>query len=312
MATRNASDAIRAAYGGQALIEGVMMRSRQKVAVAVRNPQGEIVVYEENLNPAIYRGPLAQLPFLRGLTMLWDSLGIGIRALMWSAEVAMGNKDATFDRPLDPATTALSMSLSVGMVFLSPALASSGFAKLFKVRSNALTTMLESMIRLGIVTGYIWLVGQTREGSRLFAYHGAEHKTVNAIEAGAPLTPESVKQFPLEHPRCGTAFLLTVMMISTIIQMVIGRPKGLKLIASRLILLPIVAGIAYEFIRFASKHLDDPTVRAIIAPNLLMQRLTTREPDLAMISVAIAAMERVLAAESSATEEIELPRPHSA
>jgi uncharacterized protein YqhQ len=157
---------------------------------------------------------------------------------------------------------------------------------------------------LSLVTGYIWLVGQTQEGRRLFAYHGAEHKTVNAVEAGAPLTPESVKQFPLEHPRCGTAFLLTVLIISTLLQLLIGRPKNLVgLLASRLILLPIVAGIAYEFIRFASKHLDDPTIRAIIAPNLLMQRLTTREPDLDMIAVAIAAMERVLAAETQPSDD---------
>ncbi|MEP7285589.1 MAG: DUF1385 domain-containing protein [Chloroflexota bacterium] len=299
-------------YGGQALIEGVMMRNRRKVAVAVRNPQGKIVVYEQNLNPIIYQGPFSNLPFVRGLTMLWDALGIGLRALVWSAEVAAGQDTPAFDRPVDPATAAFSLSMSAGMVFLSPAIASSGLARLLKLENKALATMLEGVLRLGLVTGYIWLVGQTKEGQRLFAYHGAEHKTVNAVEAGAPLTPESVKQFPLEHPRCGTAFLLTVVLISTFIQVIIGRPKFPALLLQRLVLIPVVAGIAYEFIRFASAHMDNPTIRAIIAPNLLMQRLTTREPDLAMISVAIAAMERVLAAEdrTDSASNIELPSLH--
>ncbi len=293
------------AYGGQALIEGVMMRGKHKVAVAVRNPKGELVIYEETLNPTLYRGPISEIPFLRGLTMLWDALGIGLRALMWSAEVAVnapGAQQSPFNRPLDLKMAAVSLSMSAGMVFLSPAVGSSIVGKVLGIQNKALTTILEGMLRLGLVAGYISLVGQTEQGQRLFAYHGAEHKTVNALEAGAPLTPESVKRFPLEHPRCGTAFLLTVLMISTAIQVLIGRPKLPKLILTRIILLPIVAGIAYEVIRFASSNMNDPLVRAIVAPNLLMQRLTTREPDLEMIQVAIAAMERVLAAEEAATE----------
>lgn len=296
-----------ASYGGQALIEGVMMRGRHKVAVAVRNPKGRVVVYEQALNPTIYRGPISQLPFVRGLTMLWDALGIGIRALLWSAEVAMGEDEPPFDRPLDTGTAALSLSMTAGMVFISPALASSGLFRLLGLRSGGLATVLEGLLRLGLVTGYIWLVGQTEQGKRLFAYHGAEHKTVNAVEAGAPLTPESVRRFPLEHPRCGTAFLLTTLMISTLLQVALGRPRFPTLIVQRLVLLPVVAGIAYEFIRFASRNMHDPTVRAIVAPNLLMQRLTTREPDLDMIAVAIAAMERVLASERSGTPDLEVP-----
>jgi uncharacterized protein YqhQ len=298
---QNSVRRIGSSYGGQALIEGVMMRGKEKVAVAVRNPKGQIVVYEERLNPAIYRGLIGELPFLRGLTMLYDSLGIGMRALLWSAEVAAGVDNPAFDRPMDIGTVAVSLSFSAGMVFLSPAIASSGLGRLFRLQNNALTTLLEGVLRLGLVAGYITLIGQTEPGRRLFAYHGAEHKTVNAIEAGAPLTPESVKRFPLEHPRCGTAFLLTVLMISTLFQVFIGRPRFPVLLLTRLLLLPVVAGIAYEFIRFASAHMDDPMVRAIIAPNLLMQRLTTREPDLQMISVAIAAMERVLVSEESPT-----------
>lgn len=297
------------AYGGQAVIEGVMMRGRHKVAVAVRNPKGEIVVYEETLNPTIYRGPLADLPFARGTLMIWDALGIGVRALIWSAEVAAGMENPVVDKNMGIGTAAISMSISAGMVFLSPAIASSGLAKVFGIKNNTVATILEGMMRLGLVVSYIYAVGQTKEGSRLFAYHGAEHKTVNALEAGAPLTPESVKQFPLEHPRCGTAFLLTVVMISTLVQILIGRPRFSVLLLSRLLLLPVIAGLAYEFIRFASANMDDPLVRAIVAPNLMMQRLTTREPDLDQIRVAITAMEHVLMAEKAGEEaaEIELP-----
>jgi uncharacterized protein YqhQ len=300
------------AYGGQALIEGVMMRGRHQVAVAVRNPQGKIVVYEESLNPTIYQGPISQIPFLRGLTGLWDALGIGLRAMIWSAEVAAGVENPQFSKTLDSGLAMTSLSFSAGMVFISPAVASSGLSRLFGLRRGTLATVLEGVLRLGLVTGYIWLIGQTKQGKRLFAYHGAEHKTANALEAGAPLTPESVKQFPLEHPRCGTAFLLTTLMLSTALQVVLGRPSFPKLLLQRLLLVPIVAGIAYEFIKYASKHMDDPTIRAIVAPNLMMQRLTTREPDLEMIQVAITAMERVLAAENLSSESqgpnIELPR----
>ncbi len=287
----------RFSYGGQAVIEGVMMRGSRRVAVAVRNPKGEIVVHEEELNPTIYRGLISRVPFLRGLTMLWDALGIGVRALMWSADVASGAEQPILTGPEGAGIGAVSVSLSAGLMFLTPAIASSGVGRLFKIQNHALTNIVESMLRLGLVVGYIWFVGQTEPGERLFSYHGAEHKTINAYEAGAPLTPESVKRFPLEHPRCGTAFLLTVVLISMLVHLVIGRPRFLVLLATRLLALPLIAGIAYEFIRFAGANMHNPTVRAIVVPNLMMQRLTTREPDLEMIEVAIQALERVLAAE---------------
>src|SRR5215212_6350507 len=163
------------AYGGQAVIEGVMMRGRHRVAVAVRNPQGRIVIHEEELNPAIYRGPISQVPFLRWLTMLWDALGIGTRALMWSAGVSLGDEKPAFEA--SPAMTAVSMSMSAGLVFVSPALASSGLARFLKLQDNVLTNIIEGLLRLGLVTGYIWAIGQMEQGKRLFQYHGAEHKT---------------------------------------------------------------------------------------------------------------------------------------
>jgi uncharacterized protein YqhQ len=284
-------------YGGQAVIEGVMMRGSRRVAVAVRNPKGEIVIHEEALNPTIYRGPISRMPFLRGLTLLWDALGIGVRALMWSADVATGAEQPLFTGETGAAMGAISVSLSAGLFFLTPAIASSGLERLLKIEDRTLANIVESMLRLGLVVGYIWLVGRTEQGERLFSYHGAEHKTINAYEAGAPLTPESIKRFPLEHPRCGTAFLLTVVMISMLLHILIGRPPLLVLLLTRLIAVPIVAGIAYEFIKFASANMHNPAIRAIVVPNLMMQRLTTREPSLEMIEVALRAMERVLAAE---------------
>jgi uncharacterized protein YqhQ len=285
-------------YGGQAVIEGVMMRGARHVAVAVRNPRGEIVVHEETLNPALYHGPISHLPFVRGVMTLWDTLGIGMRALMWSASVALGEEQPASE--VSPGLTAASLSLSAGLVFATPALTSGGLERLLRIRSGVFANTLESLLRLGLIAGYVWLVGQTEPGKRLFAYHGAEHKTVNAYEAGAPLTPESVRQFPLEHPRCGTAFLLTVTVIGTLLHALMGRPPFWLRLASRVLLLPLIAGLAYEFIKFASANMDNPAVRAIVAPSLMLQRLTTREPDTAMIEVAIQAMERVLAGEQAA------------
>ncbi len=285
-------------YGGQAVIEGVMMRGANRVAVAVRNPQGELVVHEESLNPVLYKGPISRLPFVRGLTMLWDALGIGTRALMWSAEVAVGAEQPSFEGSAGMA--AISLSMSAGLVFVTPALTSNGLERLLKLNNSVLVNTIEGLLRLGLVVGYIWLIGQTKQGRRLFAYHGAEHKTINAYESGAPLTPESVRHFPLEHPRCGTAFLLTVIVISTLLHSFLGRPPFLLLIMTRLLMLPLIAGVAYEFIRYASANMENPAVRAIVMPNLMLQRLTTREPDLEMIEVAIRAMERVLAGERQA------------
>lgn len=291
-----------ASYGGQAVIEGVMMRGAHRVAVAVRNPQGKIVVYEERLNPFPLAGLVGHMPFLRGLALMWDSLGIGFRALMWSANVALGNEAP----PQDDGSSFTGMAangFSMALVFMTPVLLSGGIARFFRLKNNFAVNMLESLVRLALVTGYIYAVGQIEQGKRLFSYHGAEHKTINAYEAGAPLTPESVTRFPLEHPRCGTAFLLTVMLISLLLHSVIGRPKFKWLVISRLLLLPITAGLAYEFIKFTAANMNNPTVRVLVAPNLLMQRLTTREPDLKMIEVAICALERVLAAEEAVERE---------
>ncbi len=287
-------------YGGQAVIEGVMMRGAYNAAIAVRNPEGGIVIREVPLNAALYRGPISKIPFVRGLTMLWDALGLGTKALLWSADVALGEEeDISFTGPVGIGTLVVSLALAVGLFFLLPAAASDGLQSLLGLgeEGNFLTNLVEGVIRLLLVVGYIWAIGRVPDIKRLFRYHGAEHKTINAYEAGAPLTPESVARFPLEHPRCGTGFLLTVVVISVLAFSVLGRPPLLWLLISRVLLIPVIAGIAYEYIKFTAGRMSNPLIRALIAPNLALQKLTTSEPDEPIIEVGITALQRVLASE---------------
>ncbi len=305
----NESAPIQFSYGGQAVIEGVMMRGAHKFAVAVRNPQGEIIIHEQPLNAALYRGRIAKTPFLRGLVGLWDALGLGTRALMWSADVALeeeGQPDAksTFNGPLGYGTLIVSLALGVGLFFLLPTTAATGIESLLGLQGQSLlVNLIEGVIQLTMIIGYMWLIGRLEDVRRLFGYHGAEHKTINAYEAGAELTPEVVATFPIEHPRCGTAFLLTLMFVSVLVFSLLGRPPFLLLVLSRVVLIPVIAGIAYEVIRFTARNLHNPLVRIIIIPNLALQHLTTRQPDLSMIEVAIAAFKRVLVSENLAVEE---------
>lgn len=283
-------------YGGQALIEGVMMRGSQVVAIAVRSPDGNIVLQEDPVNAVIYRGLFSRVPFVRGLGLLWDALGLGMRALTFSANVAMGEEEA-FEGPIAWGTVAFSMALAVAIFFLSPAAAVDGLHALTGLDLPFVGNIVEGVFRLALVVGYIWLIGHMEDISRVFAYHGAEHKTINAYEDGAPLTPEAVALYPVEHPRCGTAFLLTVVVVSVLVFSLLGRPPFWLRLLSRVLLLPVIAGIAYEYIRFLARHMENPLVRALAQPNLALQRMTTREPTSDMLEVAIAALKRVLAAE---------------
>lgn len=310
-------------YGGQAVIEGVMMRGAHKAAIAVRKPSedgnGEIVIHEQPLNATLYRGWVSKTPFVRGLVGLWDALGLGTRALLWSADVAMTEEDqpdakSVFDGPLGYGTLAVSLLFGVGIFFLLPTSAATGLETLFGWQEYPfLVNLVEGIIQLAMLVGYMWLIGRLPDVKRLFGYHGAEHKTINAYEAGAELTPEIVSGFPIEHPRCGTAFLLTVAFVSVLVFSLFGRPPFLLLILSRVVLIPVIAGIAYEVIRFTAKNLHNPLVRIIVIPNLALQHLTTREPDLKMIEVAIAAFKRVLVSENVVDEaEAVAPFPEPA
>lgn len=305
-------------YGGQAVIEGVMMRGRKQMAVAVRAPNGEIVVHEEPLTAAIYRKKWGQWPFVRGLAMLWDALGLGMRALMWAADVAVkeeGDEEVTFSGPVAWTTIAVSLAFAVGLFFLLPTAAGKFLAP--DGASGLTTSIIEGVIRLGIFLLYLWGIGFMPDIRRVFAYHGAEHKTINAYEAGAPMTPESVAKFSTAHTRCGTGFLLMVMVISIFVFAPFHFDNLFLRLASRIILIPVVAGISYEFMRFNANHQQWGWVRALTAPGLGLQRLTTREPEPAMLECAIAALKPVLAAdgiviESAAAAPQPAPAPVSA
>ncbi len=307
-------------YGGQAVIEGVMMRGAHCAAVAVRNSEGGIVVHETPLSRRLYRGRIIRTPFVRGVVGLWDALGLGTRALMWAADVAVGEEDdVDFNGPIGWLTIGLSLLLGMGLFFLVPTLGAAGIGNLLGLTPDGtapigfaafIVNLIEGLIQITMLITYIWAIGRIPDVKRLFGYHGAEHKTINAWEAGADLTPEVVDGFPIEHPRCGTAFLLTVAFVSVLVFSLLGRPPLPLLILSRVVLIPALAGIAYEVIQFSARNFHRPLVRALVRPNLALQHLTTRQPERHMLEVAIVAFERVLVSEGLlAREAAQIPQP---
>ena len=283
-------------YGGQAVIEGVMMRGSRSMAVAVRDPEGEIVIHEQTIDSPLYSGVWSRVPFVRGLGLLWDSLGLGTRALTFSADIAAG-EEAEFSGPVAWGTMAFSFAFAIGLFFLAPAAAADGLGRLFNSVTPLVGNLIEGLIRLILVIGYIWLIGRWDEIERVFSYHGAEHKTINAYEDGAPLTPESVAKYTLVHPRCGTGFLLVVVVISVLLFALLGDMTIWTRLLTRVVLIPVVAAVAYEYIRFTAKHLNNPIIKVMIWPQLELQKLTTREPSLDMLEVGIKALQCVLEAE---------------
>jgi len=285
-------------YGGQAVIEGVMMRGTQSVAIAMRAPDNQIVVHSEPLS-AIYRSKLTKIPFLRGLISLWDALGLGMRALTISANLQTG-EDEKLEGPALYLTIGVSLIIGIGLFFLAPAAVGQWSEKLLRVNAWW-SNLIEGLIRLALLIVYVWGIGKLPDIARVFSYHGAEHKTINAYEAGAELKPEIVAGYSLEHPRCGTAFLLTLVLVSVVVFSLLGPlPMGWRL-ASRVLMLPVIAGIAYEYIRWTAHHLESKFIRLIVRPNLMLQRLTTREPTLEMLEVSIGAFNAMRAKEPEIT-----------
>jgi uncharacterized protein YqhQ len=272
-------------YGGQALIEGVLMRGKTSVAAAFRAPDGQIVIQSEPLKGP-YTASWLRLPFLRGIIGLWDALGLGTRFLTVSANLQ--NPDEKVEGGSLIATVGGSLLLAAVLFFAGPAFLGHLAEKYLGV-SSTVSNVLEGIIRLAAVIGYIWAVGRVPEIQRVFAYHGAEHKTINAFEDNAELTPDIVLRYSLEHPRCGTAFLLTLVVFSVIFFSLLGPMPGIWRIISRIIFLPVLAGVAYEYLRFTANHIDNRFIRWLVTPNLALQHLTTREPDRGMVEVAITA-----------------------
>lgn len=275
-------------YGGQAVIEGVLMRGRKACAMANRAPDGAIVVKFIPL-AGIYQSRLAKIPFLRGLILLWDALGLGLRAITDAANLQSG-EDEKIEGPTLYITLGFSFLLVIGIFFLAPA--GVGWLTEHFLHWNAWwSNLLEGVLRLLFLVIYIWGIGFMPEIRRVFAYHGAEHKTINAYEARAELDPVTVSKFPISHTRCGTAFLLSLMVLSLLIFTLLGPlPLAWRLI-SRVVMIPVIAGIAYEYIRWTANHIQNPLVRLLVKPNLALQRLTTRQPDEMMLEVAIAAFQ---------------------
>lgn len=280
--------------GGQAVIEGVMMRGPGKIAVAVRKPNGEITVDLKDAGSISDRYPILKKPFLRGVVSLVESLGYGMKALSFSAQ-ASGEEEEGGER-MSSLEMAGTIAVSVGLAVLLFVVLPTGAMKLLQNEgvSPLVLNLCEGLLRLGIFLLYIWGISRQKDIQRVFQYHGAEHKTIYTYEHGLPLRVENVRPFSTLHPRCGTNFLMIVMLISIFIFTFLGWPSLWERILSRILLMPVVAGISYEIIRFAGKHMDKPWVRAAILPGLALQKLTTRQPDDSQIEVAIASLKAVL------------------
>lgn len=286
-------------YGGQAVIEGVMMRGPRESAIAVRLPDGEIEVTRLEIN-AWARKPIFKLPLLRGFVALVDSLIVGTRALTFSANRSMGEgadgEEEGDETELGFWELALTMGLAFGMGLLLFVGLPTGMAHLLrgKVTGVVWQNFLEGAIRLVVFFLYILVISRLKDIQRVFQYHGAEHKAIFTYEAGEELTVENARRFSRLHPRCGTSFLLIVVVVSILVFAFVGLHPLWWRFLSRMLLMPLVAGIAYEILKFSSRHLESPWLRWLIVPGLLLQKLTTREPDDAQLEVALAALKDVL------------------
>ena len=291
-------------YGGQAVVEGVMMRGRRHVAVAVRHPRGHVVTCAEELPRRLYQGHVGTIPFVRGMVLLWDALTLGTRALAFSAQVAAAEEDNENEPDALPPAASVrgpmltSLAVGIGLFFVAPMLTAS---LLHPLSGNAVvTSLLEGLIRLLLLMGYLGMIGMSPKIGRVFAYHGAEHKAVHAEERGLALEPTSVQQCSTAHPRCGTTLLLVVVALSVVVFALLGHPPLWLRILSRVLLVPVLIGISYEWLRLSARHLQQSVVRALVWPGLLLQSLTTREPDDDQVAVAIAALRSVIAADENA------------
>jgi len=332
-------------YGGQAVIEGVMMRGQRSAAVALRPPVGGILVHEEQLPPRLYASRAARWPLVRGVILLWDMLVLGTRMMMFAANVSLQTQGAEASdevllaTPVAPSpsssgdvgaqaagtqvvvsgaiaeasptaaksiggvglaiTLLLSVGFAIGLFFLLP-LAAVGAAHRW-IGDGWLNLTLEGVIRLAILIGYLALIGRMAGIQRVFAYHGAEHKAINALEAGQPLDVEHVRRASKVHTRCGTGFLLIVVVLSILVFALVGSPPVALRILSRVLLVPVIAAIAYELMRLGATYYRHRLVHWLMAPSLALQGLTTREPDDGQIECAIVALERVLRTDGVAT-----------
>ena len=286
-------------YGGQAVIEGVMIRGKEGVAISVRQPDGQLNVVKQPL-ASIYKGRLRKMPLIRGIITLIETLVLGTQALLHSAQVAAAEEAGEkIPAVVLWGTVAVSLALGVALFFMVPLLATRYLIDPY-IDSNLLRNVFEGLIRIGIFVAYLKVMSLIPDIKRVFAYHGAEHKVVNAYEAGVPLDVESVRNYSTAHARCGTAFLFIVLIVAIFVFALVGQPGLWIRILSRIALIPVIAAISYEIMRFGAGHINNPLVRILLAPGLLLQSISTREPDDSQIEAAISALNEVIKIDQAA------------
>jgi uncharacterized protein YqhQ len=281
-------------YGGQAVIEGVMMRGPAHWAVAVRRPSGDIYVESHEIDSVVRRVPILGKPFLRGVIVLGQSLAIGMRALQVGARESSEEQEQLSKGQMG-FSLAIAMALFIGIFILGPTLLFSWFQH--RIGGGVLTNVLEGIFRVAIFVAYLFLIGRAKDIHRVFEYHGAEHKTIAAYEHDDPLDPEHVDRYSTVHVRCGTNFLIIVMIITVFVFTLFGTPGILWRLGSRIIAIPMIAAVAYEALRLGARYPDSLAMRALMAPGLWMQKITTQPPARDQIEVAIASFNEVLRAE---------------
>jgi len=295
-------------YGGQALIEGVLMRGRDAIAVALRHPDGRILYATERLDSGIHGTRGSKLPFLRGLVVLYETLIVGTRWLVRSAGVQAEEDGVELGKGSIALMLLITLFAGIGIFFLLPLFIAS--VTTANVQNGLVQHLVEGLIRVAIFLGYLAVIGQSADIRRVFQYHGAEHMTIHALEAGDPLTPSAIRKYPTAHPRCGTEFLVVVIALSIVAFSLVGRQEPLVMIGSRILLIPVIAAVGYEILRWGARHRGNPIVRAIMWPGILVQMITTRQPTDDMIEVAIVSMEQALQADGEPLPEggLELER----
>jgi uncharacterized protein YqhQ len=304
-------------YGGQALIEGVLMRGRDAIAVAFRHPDGHIVWASESLDKGPHAWRFAKTPFVRGLIVLYETLIVGTRWLIRSANIQASAEGIELGKGSVAVMLGVTLVAGVGIFFLLPLFLAALTAG--KADSGWVQHLTEGLIRVGIFLGYLALISRAPDIRRVFEYHGAEHMTIHALEHGDPLTTDAVRRYPTAHPRCGTEFLVVVILLSVLLFGFLGRDNPVIMVGGRLVLIPVIAAVGYEILRFGARHRANPLVRAIMAPGILVQMITTKRPTDDQIEVAIVSMEQALEADgepvpngSELPERERLPDPAAA
>jgi uncharacterized protein YqhQ len=287
-------------HGGQAVIEGVMMRGKENIAISVRRPDGKLEVIKQPL-AEIFKGRLREIPLLRGVIVLIETMVLGIQALIRSAQIASAEEEEKIPTAALWGVVAASIAFAVALFFVVPLLATRFFD--LYIASDFVSNLIEGFVRIGIFIAYLKIIGLLPDIKKVFAYHGAEHKVVNAYENGSPLEVEAIKSYSTAHVRCGTSFIFAVLIIAILVFALLGRPSLWLSILSRIILLPVIAALGYEVTRLGASHSKSILAQILLAPGLMLQSMTTREPDDSQLETAISALTEVIEADNSEKKE---------